>query len=166
MFRTLSFALVCLAIAASDAVAAPSPSALGSAISVAAPKNGDDKDPKALIAKAEVMLDPGAFSPGEIDGFDGDNFRNAVRAFEQVNGLPVSGHLGAATWNALTSMDSKPVLKSLHNHLGGRRRTIYSSDPDGPRGDGTNARSLLCQRAVGTRREVPHEPQPCCASSI
>ena len=122
MFRTLSFALVCLAIAASDAVAAPSPSALGSAISVAAPKNGDDKDP-ALIAKAEVMLDRAHFSPGEIDGFDGDNFRNAVRAFEQVNGLPVSGHLGAATWNALTSMDSAPVLKAY---------TITLADVAGP----------------------------------
>jgi hypothetical protein len=91
VFRTLSFALVCgLAVVTSDAVASPSLSALGSAISGSARKNGDDKDPP-LIAKAEVLLDRAHFSAGEIDGFDGDNFRDAIRALL----WPVDCHLAS-----------------------------------------------------------------------
>jgi hypothetical protein len=36
---------------------------------------------------------------------------NAVRAFQQVNGLPVSGGLDAATWGTL-KRDGAPVLKA------------------------------------------------------
>ena len=124
MSRAVSFALICgLAASATDAaVAAPSPTTLGSAIAGAAPKNSDDKDPR-LIAKAEVLLDRAHFSPGEIDGFDGDNFRNAVRAFQQVNGLPVSGNLDARTWSALTTKDPAPVLNAY---------TISLADVFGP----------------------------------
>jgi lipoprotein-anchoring transpeptidase ErfK/SrfK len=124
MSRAVSFALICgLAASASDAVvAAPSPTTLGSAIAGAAPKNSDDKNPR-LIAKAEVLLARAHFSPGEIDGFDGDNFRNAVRAFQQVNGLPVSGNLDAQTWSALTTKDSASVLKAY---------TISRADVSGP----------------------------------
>ena len=61
-------------------------------------------------------------SPGEIDGLDGDNFRNAVRAFQQINGLPVSGDLDAATWGAL-KRDGAPVLKAY---------TITLADAAGP----------------------------------
>ena len=124
MSRAVSFALICgLAASASDAVvAAPSPTTVGSAIAGAAPKNSDDKDPR-LIAKAEVLLDRARLSPGEIDGFDGDNFRNAVRAFQQVNGLPVSGNLDAQTWSALTTKDPASVLKAY---------TISLADVSGP----------------------------------
>jgi len=43
-------------------------------IEAAAPNGVNDKDPS-LIAKAETLLDPARFSPGEIDGMDGDNYR-------------------------------------------------------------------------------------------
>src|ERR1700677_372015 len=73
MPRAVSFALIAFA---SDSAAAPPPTA-GSSVAGARPRSGNDKDPR-LIAKAEVLLDRVHFSSGEIDGFDGDNFRNAI----------------------------------------------------------------------------------------
>lgn len=91
-------------------------------INEAAPKGANDKDPS-LIAKAEALLDRRHFSAGAIDGADGDNYRNAVRAFQEVNGLTVTGSLDASTWNALAPTGAAPVLKAY---------TISSSDVAGP----------------------------------
>ncbi|MGB3584028.1 MAG: L,D-transpeptidase [Roseiarcus sp.] len=91
-------------------------------INEAAPQGANDKDP-ALIAKAEALLDRAHFSPGEIDGADGDDFRNAVRAFQAVNGLAATGELDADTWNALAPAGSAPVVKTY---------TISDSDVAGP----------------------------------
>ena len=94
MIRTLAITVLCGLAASPAAVATPDPTALGASIDKATPKKANDRDP-ALVAKAEILLDRAHVSPGEIDGLDGDNFRNAVRAFQQVNGLPVSGDLDA-----------------------------------------------------------------------
>ena len=90
-------------------------------IEAAAPNGVNDKDPS-LIAKAETLLDPARFSPGEIDGMDGDNYRSALRAFQEANGLPATGGLDPATWNALTS-HATPVVKTY---------TISPTDVAGP----------------------------------
>jgi peptidoglycan hydrolase-like protein with peptidoglycan-binding domain len=102
--------LLCGLAASPAAVAIPDPTALGASIDNATPKKANDRDPT-LVAKAEILLDRAHVSPGEIDGLDGDNFRNAVRAFQQVNRLPVSGGLDAATWGAL-KRDGAPCLVS------------------------------------------------------
>ncbi len=115
MFRVFAAALVVsLAASAAGAFNDPSraaPPITAASINDAAPKGANDKDPS-LIAKAETLLDRARFSPGAIDGLDGDNFRNAVRAFQEVNGLAVTGNLDADTWNTLASTNSAPVLKS------------------------------------------------------
>jgi peptidoglycan hydrolase-like protein with peptidoglycan-binding domain len=122
MIRTLAITVLCgLAASAGAALAAPDPTALGGSIDKAVPKKANDRDP-ALVVKAEILLDRTHVSPGEIDGLDGDNFRNAVRAFQQLNGLPVSGDLDATTWGAL-KRDGAPVLKAY---------TITLPDAAGP----------------------------------
>ena len=84
-------------------------------------EEANDRDP-ALVAKAEILLDRAHVSSGEIDGLDGDIFHNDVRAFQQVNRLPVSGDLDAATWGALMR-DGAPIFKAY---------TITLADAAGP----------------------------------
>ena len=79
-------------------------------INAAAPQGANDNNPS-LIVKAEILLDRAHFSPGAIDGQDGANFRNAVRAFQGVNGFAATGDLDPDTWNALAASGST-ALKS------------------------------------------------------
>jgi peptidoglycan hydrolase-like protein with peptidoglycan-binding domain len=88
LIRTLAITVLCGLAASPAALATPDPTALGASIDKATPKKANDRDPtRRLVAKAEILLDRAHVSPGEIDGLDGDNFHNAVRAFQQVNRL-------------------------------------------------------------------------------
>ena len=122
MIRTLAITVLWgLTAPAGAALAAPDATALGTSIEKATPKKANDRDPT-LVAKAEILLDRAHVSPGEVDGLDGDNFHNAVRAFQQVNRLPVSGDLDGATWGALMR-DGAPIFKAY---------TITLADAAGP----------------------------------
>ena len=67
------------------------------------------KNSRAVTVKAQVLLDRQSFSPGAIDGRRSDNFANALRAFQQQNGLNTSGELDAATWQKLVE-SGEPAL--------------------------------------------------------
>jgi lipoprotein-anchoring transpeptidase ErfK/SrfK len=56
-----------------------------------------------VLLRAQVLLDRAHFSPGVIDGEDGENVRNAVMAYERANDLPVDGKLDAEVWKKLTA---------------------------------------------------------------
>jgi lipoprotein-anchoring transpeptidase ErfK/SrfK len=61
------------------------------------------------VARAQILLARVHFSCGEIDGSFGSNLQTAVRAFQQDRGLPVTGAVDAATWNALAG-DTAPAI--------------------------------------------------------
>ena len=62
-----------------------------------------------MLLRAQVLLDRAHFSPGVIDGQDGENVKNAIAAYERANDLPEDGLLDPQVWAKLTA-DAGPVL--------------------------------------------------------
>ena len=76
-----------------------------------------------LTAKIQTLLDRSNVSVGAIDGQIGANTRKAIRAFEQMKGLPVDGNMDAQVWQALQTVASTPILM---------RYTITTDDANQP----------------------------------
>ncbi|MFT3965173.1 MAG: L,D-transpeptidase family protein [Sphingobium sp.] len=72
----------------------------------AAGGQGRFTDPPTL--RAQVILDRLGFSPGVIDGKEGQSFTLALNGFQEANDLPRTGRLDAATQDALRSWDNVP----------------------------------------------------------
>ena len=84
-----------------------------------------NKNSEPVNIRAQVLLSRARFSPGVIDGHHGENFSNALRAFQEQNGLEPSGKLDTPTWEKLTQ-DSEPVAIEY---------TITADDVKGPFSD-------------------------------
>lgn len=65
-------------------------------------------EPDAAVARLQILLDRAGASPGVIDGYDGDNVRKAIVAFEAMQGLPVDGQLDDDVLGALET--GEPVI--------------------------------------------------------
>lgn len=54
---------------------------------------GNSANDEALLIKAQILLDRARFSPGEIDGRDGENYRKALTAFAREHSIESKGNL-------------------------------------------------------------------------
>ncbi|WP_375408106.1 L,D-transpeptidase family protein [uncultured Methylobacterium sp.] len=81
------------------------------------------KRPDALLLKAQVLLGRMHFSPGAIDGRDGENFRGALSAFAVAQGLPATTALNQEVFDRLQASGIDPVIVDY---------TITKADTAGP----------------------------------
>ncbi|WP_249693562.1 peptidoglycan-binding protein [Stappia sp. WLB 29] len=72
---------------------------------IEAPRASVSADPRELVMNAQKLLAQRGFDPGTPDGQIGPRTREAVRAFQQANGLPVTGAISRDLVKALAGED-------------------------------------------------------------
>jgi lipoprotein-anchoring transpeptidase ErfK/SrfK len=60
------------------------------------------------VLRAQILLDRARFSPGEIDGRYGDDLGVAIKSYQQVHDLKVTGIVDSETWDLLNH-DTRPL---------------------------------------------------------
>ena len=123
--RLAAFAALGIGILWYPAFAAP---AQPKRLDIDAVNNADRSTPAVkrispALIKAQVLLDRKRFSPGVIDGHNGDNLKDALKAFERARNLNVDGELDDEVWAKLNEESSEPVLFEYK---------ISREDVDGP----------------------------------
>jgi lipoprotein-anchoring transpeptidase ErfK/SrfK len=63
-----------------------------------------------LLIKTQVLLDRAHFSPGEIDGKDGENLKKALRTFAAAQGSNPADRLTDDLWQKLAATSADPAL--------------------------------------------------------
>jgi lipoprotein-anchoring transpeptidase ErfK/SrfK len=66
----------------------------------------------AALVRIQVLLDRAHFSPGVIDGYNGENVRKAVSAYQQAHDLDVNGQADDALLQRLVNADADAALVS------------------------------------------------------
>ncbi|MET7243294.1 L,D-transpeptidase family protein [Methylobacterium sp. EM32] len=84
-------------------------------------KSSKAADP--LTIRVQVLLDRAGFSPGAIDGRDGDNLRGALAGFAKAKGLAASKEFDAPLWQALSGTSQDPAVTQY---------TLTEQDVSGP----------------------------------
>ncbi len=75
------------------------------------------------LVRVQTMLDRAHFSPGVIDGYDGENVRKAISAYQRAHNLPEDGRATDALLQHLERSDGAPALTTY---------VITQADIDGP----------------------------------
>src|SRR5262249_16774662 len=75
------------------------------------------------LLRIQVLLDRAHFSPGVVDGYDGENVRKAVSAYQATHAQPVTGVADAVLLQQLAAADASPALLAY---------TITDADVAGP----------------------------------
>jgi lipoprotein-anchoring transpeptidase ErfK/SrfK len=109
----------CTVVAASPRPKVPSPDEVNAANSAAPPPKGV----WAPTLRAQVLLDRLRFSPGVIDGLNGENYRHALAAYEKSVGLKEDGKIDREVFAKLVEASPDPALIEY---------TITSDDVKGP----------------------------------
>lgn len=109
-----TFADALAAVPAVPSSALPQPASTAPAVEPATPQTeaavAADVAYDAAMVRIEVLLDRAHFSPGVIDGYNGDNVQKAVRAYQSAHDMPVNGQADDALLQALGTEDSSPAL--------------------------------------------------------
>ncbi|WP_245198914.1 L,D-transpeptidase family protein [Jiella mangrovi] len=69
----------------------------------------EQKHPDPFLIRLQILLDRAHASPGVIDGFNGENTRKAIAAYEAMRGLPEDGEIDADLWVILTVDQGKAI---------------------------------------------------------
>jgi lipoprotein-anchoring transpeptidase ErfK/SrfK len=117
--RHLTLALMALSFPLAGGAAAQSSADAAKTINEASAVAGKGYSP--ALVKAQILLDRAGFSPGVIDGYDGQNFRNALAAFAKAR--KVSAKLDETSWAALAPAGAAPAVQTY---------TITAADVAGP----------------------------------
>ncbi|MGE0743032.1 MAG: L,D-transpeptidase family protein [Hyphomonadaceae bacterium] len=103
------------------AATAPSAGPAGAEPAAATPGVGVRYD--AGLVRIQVLLDRAHFSPGVVDGYDGENVRKAVSEYQRANGLEMTGLADDALLTRLEQNDRAPALVAY---------VLAEDDVDGP----------------------------------
>jgi lipoprotein-anchoring transpeptidase ErfK/SrfK len=106
----LAFAACLLALPAPRAFAAEALNAAAVNQAQWSPKSKAGGAPRAILLRAQVLLDRADFSPGAIDGKSGENARRAIAAFQKARGLRADGRLDQGTFAELVGAGNEPAL--------------------------------------------------------
>jgi lipoprotein-anchoring transpeptidase ErfK/SrfK len=104
------FGYVVLSAVGLTSIAVASETLTLDAVNSAVPSEKVEKGVSPALIKAQVLLDRARFSPGVIDGRNGENLQNAIKAFEKLKGLKVDGELDGEFWTKLNEGASDPAL--------------------------------------------------------
>jgi peptidoglycan hydrolase-like protein with peptidoglycan-binding domain len=69
-------------------------------------------DEGSLVEDLQIALSEEGYYSGDVDGVFGNDTLDAVRAFQDENGLEADGIVGASTWDALGLTDDNEVEES------------------------------------------------------
>jgi lipoprotein-anchoring transpeptidase ErfK/SrfK len=121
LFILASLFAVCDVAGLTATAATLNPDAINSATPTPDPQPKRGLDP--LVVKTQILLDRAHFSPGEIDGKDGDNIKKALVAFAAAQGIARQRKWTDDLWAKLTANAPDDLLIKY---------TISQKDLNGP----------------------------------